>query len=204
MTQTFYNRITEALETAHALADAEGNRNLLSIITPVIRPAGVAAVERSIAEVNPHPLEIRHLVARYPYAPDPACGPQRAQWATDLIRSVRDGWILFVDDDNRLHPELPARLAWLAQNCPDAQAFVFSCQYPEMHQGRILAQPGIMRPGSVDGGQVVLWWKLAQSRAWPSGDCADGQYLAGLYRAYQPRFVFEPQLLTYHNHQVWG
>jgi len=180
------------------------DRLLLTIITPTIRPAGAIEVACSIAQAAPHRLEIRHIVAHYPYAPDPACGLERAAWATDLLKGVRDGWVLWVDDDNRLHPDLPARLAWLIQNCPDAWAFVFGCHYPEAHEGRIIAQPGIMRAGSVDGGQVVLWWWLAQQQPWPTGECADGHYLSGLYRAHREAFVFVPDLLTYHNHQVWA
>ena len=177
------------------------DRLLLTIITPVIRPAGVAAVVRSIAEAQPHDLEIRHLIAHYPYAPDPTCGPERAAWATDLLKTVRDGWVLWVDDDNVLHPELPRRLAELIRAHPDAWAFAFDCQYPGKAYGVLPATPP--RPGSIDGGQVVLWWWLAQEQPWPVGDCADGVYLTRLYGRDPGAWVFVNEPLTYHNHQVW-
>lgn len=179
------------------------DRLLLTIITPVIRLDGVVAVAQSIAAATPHNLEIRHIVAYYPFPPDPSCGPLRAAWATELLRMVDDGWVLWVDDDNRLHPDLPARLAGLITEHPDAWAFVFDSQYTGAAHGLIHAAPGQMRPGSIDGGQVVLWWWLAQQIPWPTGECADGQYLSTLYQRHKDAFVFVNEPLAYHNHQVW-
>lgn len=178
------------------------DRLLLTIITPVIRPHGVAAIARSIAAAEPHRLEIRHLVAYYPHMPDPSNGPERAVWATELIGQVRDGWVLFVDDDNRLHPELPRRLEGLIVNEPNAWAFAFDCVYPEQAHGLLRARAP--QPSQIDGGQVVLWWYLAQMEPWPTGACADGVWLSALHRKDPGAWVFVNEPLTYHNHQVWA
>lgn len=179
-------------------------RHCLTILTPIIRPAGALEAARSVQQAHPHPLDIRHVLAYYPDAPDPLCGPARAAWASRLISDVRDGWLLWLDDDNRLHPDLPRRLADLIDTHPDAWAFAFDCRYPGIHSGLLPALPGMMRPGSVDGGQVVWWWWLAQEQPWPTGECADGHYTSTLYRQHRDAFVFVNEPLTYHNHQAWG
>lgn len=176
---------------------------LLTVITCVIRPAGALAVARSVQAALTEDMGLRHLLAYWPHAPV-ADYTLLAPWLTELIGSIRDGWLMFVDDDNRLHPDLPHRLAELTQEHPDARAFVFDCAYPEMHQGMIRAAPDAMRPGAIDGGQAVLWWELAQAMAWPAQECGDGHYLAALYRGYREAFVFVNEPLTYHNHQVWA
>lgn len=180
------------------------SRERLTILTPTIRPAGALEAARSVQQAHAHPLDIRHTIAYWLSTPDPLCGPARAEWATRLIRDVRDGWLLWLDDDNRLHPDLPRRLAGLIEEYPDAWAFVFDCQYPGQHGDLIRAAPGAMRPGSIDGGQIVWWWWLAQDLPWPAGECSDGQYTAALYRQHRDAFVFVNEPLTYHNHQVWG
>lgn len=198
MTQAFYDQWEALFREAHALME---DRTLLTILTPVIRPEGVAAVVRSIQAATPHDLTIRHVVEHYPHQPDPNCGPERAAWATRLLHSVRGGWVLWVDDDNRLHPDLPRRLGELAEAYPEAQAFVFDCQYPEA--GGVL-RAGRITPGQVDGGQVVLWHSLARQEPWPIGVMADGRYMQRLYAHDPAAWVFVPEPLTYHNHQVWG
>lgn len=179
------------------------NRHRLTLLTPTIRPAGALEAARSIQQAASHPLDIRHTIAYWPEAPDPACGPVRAEWATKLIRDVSDGWLMWLDDDNRLHPDLPRRLAELIEQYGDAWAFVFDCQYPGIHNDLIRAAPGAMRPGSIDGGQIVWWWYLAQDIPWPSGECSDGEFASALYRRHPGAFVFINEPLTYHNHQRW-
>jgi hypothetical protein len=179
-------------------------RERLTIITTTIRPAGALEAARSVQQAHPHPLDIRHVIAYWPEAPDPDCGPVRAAWISDLFRQAHGGWLLWVDDDNRLHPDLPARLAELTRQYPDARAFVFDCQYPQAHQSLLRAAPGMVRPGSIDGGQVVLWWELAGRTPWPVGECHDGHYLRALYEQHKDAFVFVSEPLTYHNHQAWA
>lgn len=178
-------------------------RDILTIITPTIRPAGALEVARSIQAANPHPLEIRHLIAYWPEAPDYR-GERIAPWADQLLASVQDGWLMWVDDDNRLHPDLPRRLAELIPAHPDAGAFVFDMQYPGFPDNKLIASPHRVVPGSIDGGQAVLWYWFAREVKWPAGALADGRYLQTLHQARPDAFHFVSESLTYHNHQVWA
>jgi hypothetical protein len=205
MSQAFYDQWPALFAEAHALAGERGHmvRQRLTIITPTIRPAGALEVARSIQVANPHPLEIRHIIAYWPSAPDES-RQEVAPWFTKIVREVKDGWLMIVDDDNRLHPDLPARLAQLLDVArDDAGAFVFDMAYPELG-GRLRCGPECMTPGRVDGGQVVLWWALAEMEPWRSGSMGDGEYLAALYRSHAKNFVFVHEVLTYHNHQRWS
>lgn len=176
---------------------------VLTILTPTIRLDGALEAVRSVQAAHAHPWEIRHVLAYWPSAPV-SDHTLLAPWLTSLIASIPGGWLFAVDDDNRMHPELPARLGWLVQEYPDARAFVFDQAYPQKADGVLRARPQHMHPGSVDGGQVALQATFAQSLPWPARECGDGEYLSALYRQASHAFVFVNEVLTYHNHQVWG
>lgn len=176
---------------------------ILTIITCTIRPAGAIEAARSIQAAAPHVFDLRHLIAYWPDAPD-WTRQTVAPWLSGLIADVAHGWLMFVDDDNRLHPDLLARLGVLITEHPGARAFVFDCQYPEKHNGLLPASLRTIRPGMVDGGQVVLDVALAQSVPITAGDCYDGVWLQALYQICPDAFVCVSEPLTHHNHQVWG
>lgn len=179
------------------------NNELLTILTATIRPEGAIRAAESIQRATPHGWEIRHVIAYYPYEPEPI-NARRSAWATELLKEVHSGWVMWLDDDNLLHPDLPKRLAELVDACSsDVGAFVFDCAYPEIAGGVLRARPQNMRPGSVDGGQVALWWWFASEYPWPVGDCADGEWLNTLYTAKPDAFIFVNETLTFHNAQVW-
>lgn len=120
------------------------------------------------------------------------------------MRSAPD-WFMWLDDDNRMHPALLARLAELVDQHRNAAAFVFSMLRPDFG-GILRASPDNMQPGRVDGGQVVLWapWSTTRAPDWKSGAMGDGEYLQALYRREPDAFVFVDEPLTYHNHQTWS
>lgn len=187
----------------------QGSRNVfgsphrLTIITCTIRPDGAIKAARSIQAANPHPFDLRHVIAYWAGEPDHT-RERVAPWLTDLVADVSDGWLLFIDDDNRLHPGLLARLSTLIEAHPDARAFVFDCLYPGMYEDRLRAGPTRMRPCQVDGGQLVLHASIAKSVAIAPHGCYDGVYAQVLYQRHVDAFIFVNEALTYHNHQVWG
>lgn len=156
---------------------------------------------RSVQRANPHPLAIEHRLHYWQGEPDhdrSRTGP----WITRLLADVREGWVLFVDDDNRLHPDLPARLAGLIAAHPDARAFAFDCAYPEFGPEGLTCAPNKVHPLSIDGGQVVF--RHDHGLAWMHGPTADGAFFRALYLQDPSAWVFTNELLTYHNHQIWG
>jgi hypothetical protein len=173
----------------------------LTILTPVIRPAGALAAAQSVQAADASPWHLEHRLCYWPGAPDRTWS-QFGAWLTRIIATTATGWLLFVDDDNRLHPHLPARLWALTQARPSARAVVFASAYPEL--GGVL--PGTLppTPGRIDGGQVALHTNLARMAAWPNSPTGDGEYLAALYALAPDAWLRVDDALTYHNHQEWA
>ena len=172
----------------------------LTIITCVLRPAMALEAARSVQAAHPHPWELEHRLRYWQGEPDydrRRTGP----WVTSILREISAGWVLFVDDDNRLHPNLPARLAEVLAANPDARAVAFDCAYPEFG-GVLTVEPRKVAPLSIDGAQVAF--RHDHGLDWPDGPTADGQFYARLHQRDPGAWVFVNEVLTYHNHQVWG
>ena len=170
--------------------------NRLIIVTMALRPEGIAAAARSVAQaLRPWPTE--HRIIWHHGAPDwgRVALPQRITAA--LAGCPPDAWIVFVDDDNLLHPALPQRLANVAT--PDAVCVVFGQQRPD--RGYLPAVPP--RAGFVDGGQVAVRAGIAARIGWRAGHQGDGEFLEALYAAHRDGFVFVDEPLTWHNAQRW-
>jgi hypothetical protein len=202
MTQAFYDQWPGLFQEAHMLAGDEASRRL-TILTPTIRPDGAIEVARSIqaAAVPPY-WDIRHIIAYWSGPPDPS-RVRVAAWFSDLLRQCAPGWIFVVDDDSRMHPAFLETLDRAAAAHPDAWAFLFGMEHKQVHNG-ILPARVPPRPGMVDGGQMVLWRDYAVREPWRAGATGDGDYLAALYTHAPDRWVAIPDIVCYHNHQVWG
>ena len=172
---------------------------ILTIITLVIRPSGAlrAAVSVQAAREGAPDLDIRHMIAYWP-------GESDRSYATfgdhlsGIIRHTAPGWLLCLDDDTLLHPQLPARLAALAEETPDAWAFLFGMDYPAFGTLSPQLPPHV---GHIDGGQAAIWQSYAASVAWPNGPRGDGLYLAALYATAPERWRCVGEVLTAHNAQ---
>ena len=170
--------------------------NRLIIITMALRPEGIAAVAQSVAQA-PRPWPTEHRVIWHHGAPDwgRVALPQRITAA--LTECPADAWVVFVDDDNLLHPELPQRLAEIAG--PDTVCVVFG----QEHSTRGYLPASVPRAGFVDGGQVAVRAGAAAAIGWKPGHQGDGEFLEALYAAHRDHFIFVDEPLTWHNAQRW-
>lgn len=174
---------------------------IVTIITPTIRPAGALRAAESVQQARAltPDLDVRHLIAYWPGAPDVArIGV--GNWLTGLIAECAPGWLMFVDDDNLLHPQLLCRLVELVAEHPHVWAFLFGCAYPAFDRGVLTPQlpPHV---GYIDGGQAVIRSDYATQSDWPNGNSGDGRYLAELHSLAPERWLCVPDVFTAHNAQ---
>lgn len=176
---------------------------IVTVITPAYRLPGALAAARSIqAAAGAAPeVELRHVIAYWRGEPDytwERFGP----WLTAEIQAAR-GWVMFVDDDNLMHPAALATLSRVAAADPEAEAFVFASDY-WTQPGGVLWPQLPPRVGHIDGGQVALRAELARRVAWPAGGCGDGHYLRALYDLDPSVWRCIPEVVTSWNAQRRG
>lgn len=174
---------------------------VVTVITPTIRPAGaieaVCSVQTAMTRVPD--LEVHHVLAYWPGEPN-GSRERVAPWLTRLIAQAAPGWLCFLDDDNRMHPEFLAVLVDQVARHPDARAFLFAMDYPQF-PGGVLMPSLPPTPGHVDGGQMALERDYATLEPWPLGGYGDGWYLHQLYQRDPAAWRVVPQVVTAHNHQ---
>lgn len=182
----------------------------LTVITPIIRPDMAIEAARSVQVAQQRAadvVDLRHVMAYWPGPPDPS-RVRVAAWLNRLRVqcSALDGWVMFIDDDTRMHPDLPRRLVQLvAEHDRDEGAlhtFVFDMLYPEMGGVLRAALPPAL--GAIDGGQVVMRTYPSSGVPWEIGEYGDGKTLQRLYSLYPAGWVVVPEALTAHNHQRWA
>lgn len=176
---------------------------IVTVITPSIRPLGALRTAESVQAARQlvADLEVRHTIAYWPGKHDPEHRTVGA-WRSRLIAASGPGWLVFVDDDNLMHPQLLRRLVALVADYPHAWAFLFASAYPAFANGVLHPQlpPHV---GYIDGGQVALRSDYATRCDWPAGGSGDGLYLAALYALAPERWICVDEVLTAHNAQDW-
>lgn len=170
----------------------------LHIVTMALRPAGALRAAQSVAAA-PSPWPLRHLIVWHHGAPDPARGRVAARITGVFASLPPDAWVFFVDDDNLLHPGLPAALAPYADD-PAVGAVIVGMDY---HGTYFPARPERLVPCACDGGQVAVRAGLGATVGWRPGPTGDGEFLQALYAGHAARCVFLDRPLSYHNAQHW-
>lgn len=180
---------------------------IVTVITPSIRPAGALRTAESVQAARQlvPDLEVRHTIAYWPGVRD-GDHLRVGAWRTRLIAESAPGWLVFLDDDNLMHPQLLARLVELVAEYPQVWAFLFGMAFPAL---TTMYNRGIMPPqlppriGHIDGGQVALWRDYAVQTDWPASYVGDGLYLSNLYALASERWMCIHETLTAHNAQEW-
>lgn len=174
---------------------------VLSVITPTIRLDGAIEAAKSIQRArsrSPH-VDVRHIIAYWPGTPNWS-RERVAPWFSEIIRTCAPGWIIIVDDDNRMHPEFIFTLDRVSQEKPQIQAFLFAMEYPQFPGGVLMPQLP-PTPGHIDGGQVAIRQEYACLEPWPLGGYGDGWYWRNLYNRDPALWDVSPLVTTYYNHQ---
>lgn len=172
----------------------------LHVITMALDRDGALRAAMSVHRaVRPWPTS--HRIVWHHGPRDPSRQVVTARLNAEFAATPPDVWLFFVDDDNLLHPELPAALVQTVAANPDAEAVIVGMQYGPASY--FPALPERMRPCSVDGGQLAIRASLAQTEPWPAGPMGDGLFIEALYRRVPERFAFVDRPLSFHNAQRW-
>lgn len=186
----------------------------LHIVTPCIRVGNLAAIGESIRAARvPDGMTLHWLVvldnrfgldvekAREATAAVPGTvvelgrseGPGEYAQCNRALELISDGWIVFLDDDNLFHADLPARLAETIREHPNAGAIVYD-------QGVRRASPRNVRVSRIDSGQFALARAfVGEDRFSVYAPSADGAFIEALYKRAPDKFVFLSETLALYN-----
>lgn len=106
-------------------------------------------------------------------------------------------WFWGLADDNIAHPDFFPELRALIDEYPDKRAFMFRLTRSIGHT--IPAHPDKIRPGEVDGVQVVWRRDLAGDLRWADSPTTDGDFLVKLYERDREAWHFHDEELVYYN-----
>ena len=187
----------------------------LHIVTPCIRVGNLAAIAESIRAARvPDGMALHWLVvldnrfgldaekAREAAAAVPGTvvelgrseGPGEYAQCNRALELISGGWIVFLDDDNLFHPDLPARLAETLREHPQAGAIVYD------QKGVRRASPRNVRVSRIDSGQFALARAfVGEDRFSVYAPAADGAFIEALYKRAPDRFVFLSETLALYN-----
>ena len=112
----------------------------------------------------------------------------------DMLDQITDGWVVFLDDDTLMHPDL---LRHVAEHL-DAAGVVVSQDRTASLGHMLWAAPENMRLGGVDIGQVVLRRELIGDARQPPYYGGDGTFLAEVFQG-SPDVVYLSEVLSLYN-----
>jgi hypothetical protein len=112
----------------------------------------------------------------------------------DMLAQIDDGWVTFLDDDTRMHPEL---LRHVAEHL-DAAGVVVSQDRTATLGHMLWATPENMRLGGVDIGQVVLRRETIGDARMPPYYGGDGTFLSEVLQG-RNDIVYLPEVLSLYN-----
>lgn len=194
-------------------------RPKLSIITPCSRPKNLPLMEPSIDAVADY-FDTTWLIAYdglrvkekdLGYLPDtgknwelykavvskPGSAVGNAQNNHCLECIPSDNWVLFLSDDNVVHPDYGSRLSDAIEMLPDKRAFIYQQQVGSWVRG---CGPATMHIGQIDLAQFTLHRSLIGARRLDHTKYeADGILIEALYQEYPDLFTFLPVTACYYN-----
>lgn len=109
-----------------------------------------------------------------------------------MLDEITDGWVVFLDDDTKMHPDLLERV----MRFRDADAVVVSQRRTD---GPVLsASRERLVVGQVDIGQAVIRREVIGDTRIPEDYDGDGVFLGAVLRERQ-KVVFLDEVLSWHN-----
>ncbi len=112
----------------------------------------------------------------------------------DMLAQITDGWVVFLDDDTLMHPEL---LKHVAEHL-DCAGVVVSQDRTASLGHMLYAHPQNMRLGGVDIGQVVLTRELIGDTDMPPYYGGDGTFLQSILQG-RDDIAYLPDVLSLYN-----
>jgi hypothetical protein len=184
----------------------------LHIVTPCARPANLPRIAESIASSDvPEDVRLKWLVVlddRFEIPPlaltdadvitcagaAGVAGHAQRNFALDAIAS---GWIVFVDDDNLLHPNLPRLLSRTIVAKPTSRFVVFD---QDLGDGIRRAAPESVRVGAIDSAQFAFERAFAADERFDVyAYSADGIFAWRLFKKAPKQFAFVNETAALYN-----
>jgi len=167
------------------------------LLTAVIRPELLPAVAKSVAQaasavLDRDSVEVHWHVRR---GVESDRGGYRTKNALlEEVPSTADDWVIVLDDDNTLHPQLLVRLVEVIED--DTEAVIVSCE-SALH-GVLRAAAENVKVGSIDAAQAVLRRDRFGELRWPHRYTGDGRLLQLLVPELGS-VIYLDEPLAYHN-----
>jgi hypothetical protein len=184
----------------------------LYVVTPCARPQNLPRIAESIRAADKAPAVALHWLVvlddRFDIPAvvlaDPevvicrgATGVAGHAGRNDALQRIESGWIVFVDDDNLLHPALPRLLAETLAARPDARFIVFD---QDLGDGIRKAGRENVRVGAIDSAQFAFDRSFAgEERFDVYAYSADGIFASRLFANAPERFAFVNETAAFYN-----
>jgi hypothetical protein len=162
----------------------------LHVLTACTRPQNLPILAESIAAAMCEPWEVCWHI-RFDPAREHLGGHKLKN---DMLAQIDDGWVVFLDDDTRMHSEV---LRYVAEHL-DAAGVVVSQDRTASLGHMLWATPQNMQLGGVDIGQVVLRRSLIGEARMPPYYGGDGTFLGEVLQG-RDDVVYLPEVLSYYN-----
>ena len=159
-------------------------------MTACTRPHNLPVIAESIQAAMCDPWEVCWHI-RFDLAREHVGGHKLKM---DMLDQITDGWVLFLDDDTAMHPDV---LRYVAEHL-DAAGVVVSQDRTASLGHMLVAAPQNMRLGGVDIGQVVLRRSLIGDTDMPPYYGGDGTFLHGILHG-RSDVVYLPEVLSLYN-----
>lgn len=189
----------------------------LSIITPVSRPENLRAIKANIEQMAMPFFNITWyciydpgkqfaimdfkeswIISATAGTPDDCGGGSQRNAALDRIT---DGWVLFLDDDNKLHPEFSKSMANLVKWFSNSLLFIFN-QDAQDRPGRSnhFASIANIKKGHIDMAQVMIKHEaVSRSRFLINEYNCDFYFIEEVYSNVAGKTFFIDEFLCYYN-----
>jgi hypothetical protein len=184
----------------------------LHVVTPCARPGNLPRIAESIrAAALPESMALHWLVvlddrfdlgevsvegATVVTSPGTTGVAGHAQ-RNDALERIGSGWIVFVDDDNLLHPSLPSVLDRTLRANPNARFVVFD---QDLGDGIRRARPENVRVSGIDSAQFAFERAFAGDERFDVyAYSADGIFAARLFQRSPRSFAFVPETAAFYN-----
>lgn len=181
----------------------------LNIITPCSRDYNLQALYNSIVEANAkgnfdvswYIVVDRVKLPRLGYIQIPigkltsivkageggSFGNRLRNMALDIISS---GWVMFLDDDNMVHPEMLDVLWYHTTKYEGAHAFIFNTSVGPNGKEHVRTRMDGIAPDHIDTAQFVVSRHLIGEERWDeTAYNADGIFITDLYKRGKETFV---------------
>jgi hypothetical protein len=198
-------------------SESVSQRLLLHVVTPCARIENLPALAESVRKAADPRVELRWWIVldgRFPFVVDdvrriealrdlhpvvevcPGSGVAGHAQRNHALERIDEGWIVYLDDDNLLHPLMPRRLAETVAHST-ARAVVFD---QDLGGSLRRAAASNVRVGKVDSAQFAVERAFVGTHRFREYVyAADSIFLESLFRRDSQRFLFLSEVLSSYN-----